>query len=164
MRFWSRSLCSLASSHGEVLDFPSRTAFGIGVVAESDAYLLTHPCSRDIEVSFGESLPIATFRPFLVENSPTFSSLLSIVFVGDQKLLVFIALVVAEHIFKSYVSFLHIGKVDFRAYEVVSACGGLLSCIVVARSLGSFETNLPFASTSSGDCRERTEGSGEVLR
>ena len=50
-------------------------------------------------------------------------------------MLVFVALVVAEHILKSYVSFLHIGKVDFRAYEVVSACGGLLSCIVVARSL-----------------------------
>ena len=147
-------LSSLASSHGEILDFPSRTTCGIGVVAESDAHLLAHPRCRNVEIGFGESLPIATFRPFLVENSPTFSSLLSIVFVGDQKLLVFIALVVAEHIFKSYVSFLHIGEVNLRAYEVVSASGGLLALVVVARSLSCFEVNLPFSSTSGGDSGE----------
>ena len=90
----------------------------------------------------------------MVENSPTFSSLLSIVFVGDQKLLVFIALVVAEYIFKSNVRFFNVSEVELRAYEVVSTSGGLLALVIVARSLSRFEVNLPFSSTSGGDSGE----------
>ena len=93
----------------------------------------------------------------LVEQCPTFSSLLSIVFVGDQELLILVALVVAEHILKSYVCFLHLREVDFRAYKVVSAGSSLLRCIVVARSLGCFEVNLPFTCPCCGHCSESTE-------
>ena len=121
-----------------VLDLPCGTALVVAVVAEGNAHFLTEEGGGNVEVGRGVGLPIRTFCPFLVEHRPSFGGFVGVVGVGDEELLVLVALVVAQNVVECHVRTFGLcgGEVYLLADEVVSAGCGLLRGVVVARSLG----------------------------
>ena len=146
-----------AALYLEVLDFPSRTALIVGVVAEGDVHFLAEEGGGHGDFLVGERLPITAFRPFLVEHRPTLVGMCGIEVVGDEELLIFVAFVVAQDVVERHISVIYAGKVDFGADKVVCAGCGLLGGVVVARGFGGFEVNFPRAFSGSGVILERTE-------
>ena len=146
-----------AALHFEVLNFPSRTALIVGVVAEGDVHFLAEEGGRNGHFVVDEVLPVGGFCPFLVDYRPSFGRLLCVEGIGDEKLLVFVAFVVAHDVVERHISVIYAGKVDFGADKVVGAGCGLLGGVVVARGFGGFEVNFPRAFSGSGVILERTE-------
>ena len=146
-----------AALYLEVLNFPSRTALIVGVVAEGDVHFLAEEGGGNGHFLVGERLPITAFRPLLVEHRPTLVGVRGIEVVGDEELLIFVAFVVAQDVVERYISVFHAGEVDLGADQVVGAGRRLLGGVVVARGFGGFEVNFPRAFSESGVILERTE-------
>ena len=154
---FGRGGCHGTALYLEVLDFPSRTALIVGVVAEGDVHFLAEEGGGNGHFVVDEVLPVGGFRPFLVDYRPSFGRFLCIEGIGDEKLLVFVAFVVAHDVVERHISVIYAGKVDFGADKVVGAGCGLLGGVVVARGFGGFEVNFPRAFSGSGVILERTE-------
>ena len=160
-----RGMIEVAECEFHVFDLPGRSALVVAVVAEGNAHFLAEESFGNVEVGRSIGLPIGTFRPFLVEHRPSGLGLGGVVGVGDEQLLVGIALVVAENVFERHVRIFGLcgGEIHFGADEVVSAGRGLLRGVVVARSLGRLEVNLPCAFARGGLGGECTKRSGKAL-
>ena len=146
-----------AALYLEVLDFPSRTALIVGVIAEGDVHFLAEEGGGNGHFVVDEVLPVGGFCPFLVDYRPSFGRLLCVEGIGDEKLLVFVAFIVAHDVVERHISVIYAGKVDFGADQVVCAGCGLLGGVVIAGSFGGFEVNFPCAFSGSGVILERTE-------
>ena len=137
------ALTRCAGSNGKVFHFPSRTAFGIRVVAESNANRFAEISGRDCNIFFGKSSPVGSFRVLVYKKRPALGRSCLIEGIRNEYLLVFVALVVTQDVFVRHMHGSLSGERDFGADKIVRACGGHLGSVVVARSLSRAVINRP---------------------